>query len=107
MDVYNIDERRCRTLDRPIPTQRAGTASVSNAGKLIVLGGESDRQVSAHSEVEALDLKSGTWETLPAMPVARHGTQAVLDGSGLHIVAGSKNRRDGPELGDHVVLEGL
>ena len=107
VDVYDIEKRTWSTLDLPIPTQRAGTSSVGTAGKLVIVGGESDRQVSAHSEVEALDLKTGRWEILPALPVARHGTQAILNGSALHIVAGSGNRGGGPELDEHLILEGL
>ena len=76
-------------------------------GKIIVLGGESGTQAGAHAEVEAYDPANGSWMRLPALPVGRHGTQAVVIDGAVHIVAGSRNRGGGPELADHWVLGGL
>lgn len=100
VDVYDFKAKRWSTLPAPLPTQRAGTASAVIDGKLAVMGGESLRQVEAHREVEAWDPKTARWQTLPALPVGRHGTQAAtLDGK-TYIGAGSGNRGGGPELND-------
>lgn len=105
VDVYDIENQRWRTLAAPIPTQRAGTATVALNGLLVVLGGESTSQVEAHSEVEAYNPETEKWRSLPPLPVGRHGTQATLFDGELHIVAGSENRGGGPELNDHWVME--
>jgi len=104
VDVYDIAAGRWSTLPAPLPTPRSGTATVAWNDRIVVLGGESDAQTAAHAEVEAWHPASGRWETWPALPVGRHGTQAtVLDGA-LHVAAGSGNRGGGPELDDHLVM---
>lgn len=105
VDVYDIENQRWHTLEAPIPTQRAGTATVAFNGLLVVLGGESTSQEEAHSEVEAYNPETEEWLSLPPLPVGRHGTQATLFDGDLHIVAGSENRGGGPELNDHWVME--
>ncbi len=104
VDVYDIANQRWHTLEKPLPTQRAGTAAVAYNGLLLVLGGESVSQLESHREVEAYDPATGQWLTLPALPVGRHGTQATLFNGELHIVAGSENRGGGPELNDHWIM---
>lgn len=100
VDVYDFKAKRWSTLPAPLPTPRAGTASAVIGGKLAVIGGESLKQVEAHREVEAWDPQTARWQTLPALPVGRHGTQAAtLDGK-TYIAAGSGNRGGGPELDD-------
>lgn len=104
VDVYDFASARWSTLDAPLPTPRAGAGAVALDGTLLVMGGESARQVPAHAEVEAYDPASGRWRTLEPLPRGRHGTQAtVLDGA-VHIAAGSGNRGGGPELEDHLQL---
>ena len=107
VDVYDIAAGTWSTLDAPLPTPRAGTATVAWQGRVIVMGGESGTQTAAHDEVEAWNPATSAWETLPPLPVGRHGTQAALLDDGLHIVAGSRDRGGGPELDDHLVLPGL
>ncbi len=107
MDVYDIASGRWSTLEAPLPTLRAGAATLAVDGKLLVIGGESGTQVPAHNEVEMFDPAQGTWHTLPPLPVGRHGTQAILVGDDLHIVSGSGNRGGGPELTDHWILKGF
>ncbi len=105
VDVYDIAAGTWSTLDAPIPTPRSGTATLAHAGRVLVLGGESDAQRRAHDEVEAWNPAAARWERLPALPAGRHGTQVTtLDGA-LHIVAGSGDRGGGPELADHLVLD--
>ncbi|MBO9639565.1 MAG: galactose oxidase [Siphonobacter aquaeclarae] len=102
VDVYDFRSNTWTTLDSTlnIPTKRAGAAAVAWDGKLVLLGGESDRQVPAHSEVEAYDPRRRQWITLPALLQGRHGTGAVTHKRKLYIAAGSANRGGGPELGE-------
>ncbi len=71
------------------------------------MGGESNRQVAAHAEVEAYDPKTGRWTALPPSPSAGTGCRLSMVGDRVHVVAGSGNRGGGPELNDHWVLSGL
>ena len=100
-DVYDFGSGKWRTLPSPggdIPTQRAGCTAVSVGNEIIVIGGESGSQVPAHSEVEALNISTGTWRSLPSLQRGRHGTQVILAGGGLHIAAGCGERGGSPEL---------
>lgn len=107
MDIYDIATRTWTTAKAPIPTQRAGVSVFAVGKRIVVIGGESGRQVAAHAEVEAYDPATGAWATLPALPVGRHGMQAVQAGDRIHVLAGSGNRGGGPELNDHWVYSGL
>ena len=104
VDVYDFASGQWQTLAAPLPTPRAGTAAVATDGRVVVMGGESARQMPAHSEVEAYDPATGQWATLQALPRGRHGTQAAMLGDELHVAAGSGDRGGGPELDDHHVL---
>lgn len=105
VDVYDIAHKRWSSAAAPLPTARAGSASVVVDGRLLVIGGESMTQVAAHSEVEAFDPRTGLWRTLAPLPVGRHGTQATLLNGVPYIAAGSGNRGGGPELDDLWRLE--
>ncbi|MBB3815643.1 N-acetylneuraminic acid mutarotase [Xanthomonas arboricola] len=106
VDVYDIQRGTWSAAPAALPTQRAGTAAIARNGRLLVIGGESMRQVKAHDEVEAYDPAASTWTTLAALPQGRHGTQVAAVGDDLYIVAGSGNRGGGPELDDVLVLGG-
>lgn len=98
VDFYNFKTEQWATIEKPLPTQRAGTASVVMGNQLIVIGGESGEQVPAHSEVEAYDIDSNTWSRLPDLRQGRHGTQAFIYQDTIYVAAGSGNRGGGPEL---------
>ncbi len=101
VDVYNIENNSWTTLDTiqgNIPTLRAGCTSVIWKGKLLVIGGESPTQNVAHNEVEALDLRTETWNTLPSLKRGRHGTQVIKVEEKLIIAGGCGNRGGNPEL---------
>lgn len=98
VDVYDFKTNQWTTLESPLPTQRAGNATVAFGSKVLVLGGESGEQVPAHSEVEAFDTRTGKWETLSPLKQGRHGTGAVNVKGRIYTVAGSGNRGGGPEL---------
>ena len=100
-DIYNFGTNSWVTLPSPagdIPTPRAGCAMVAVGNELIVIGGESGIQKKAHSEVEALNIESGTWRKLPGLKIGRHGTQALASNDHIYIVGGSGNRGGSPEL---------
>ncbi|NBC03825.1 MAG: hypothetical protein GVY20_09000 [Bacteroidetes bacterium] len=84
--------------DGDIPTERAGIAAAVHQNNVVIIGGESGSQQTAHNEVESLDLSTGTWESLPSLKRGRHGTQAINVGDMLVVGAGSGDRGGGPEL---------
>ncbi|MCC4604529.1 Kelch repeat-containing protein [Xanthomonas campestris] len=106
VDVYDIERGTWTVAPAALPTPRAGTAAIARDGQLLVMGGESTRQVEAHAEVEAYNPATATWKTLAALPQGRHGTQAAMIGGDLYLIAGSANRGGGPELDDTLVLGG-
>jgi hypothetical protein len=100
-NVYDFNTGRWTELPSPkgdIPTQRAGIAAAVHQGNVVIIGGESGSQESAHSEVEMLDLSTGSWESLPFLNRGRHGTQAIYFDDMIVVGAGSGNRGGGPEL---------
>jgi len=100
VDVFDFKTNQWSTLENLLPTTRAGTSSLIVNKQLIIMNGESSRQVPAHNEVEALDLKTGTWKSLDKMKQGRHGTGVVKYKKHLYVVAGSANRGGGPELSE-------
>lgn len=106
VDVYDFKTSRWTTLpeSKNLPTLRAGNASVVQGKKVLIIGGESGAQVPAHSEVEAFNTKTMSWETLAPLNAGRHGTGAVNVNGKIYVVAGSGNRGGGPELNSIEVL---
>ncbi|MFD0796549.1 Kelch repeat-containing protein [Maribacter chungangensis] len=100
VDIYDIENDTWATLakNKNIPTQRAGTTTVLFQNQLIVIGGESSGQQSAHDQVEVLHLKTMEWTPLPSLNRGRHGTQGVIYDEAIYIAAGSGNRGGKPEL---------
>ncbi len=81
-----------------VPTHRAGNSTIAFGKKIVIMGGESGSQVPSHSEVEALNTKTLTWEKLPNLQKGRHGTGATVLNGKIYTAAGSGNRGGGPEL---------
>ena len=98
VDVYDFETGKWETLAEPLPTLRAGTTAIPYDQQLIIIGGESGTQVPAHAEVEAYDVASDSWKSLPSLLQGRHGTQALLYNDAIFIAAGSGDRGGGPEL---------
>ncbi len=100
VDVYDFRSGTWSTLppDQHLPTQRAGTTVVTLGDRLVVMGGESGDQVSAHDEVEAFDVHKRTWSVMPPMLQGRHGMQAINYHGKVYIAGGSSNRGGGPEM---------
>lgn len=98
VDAYDIAKGTWETLATKLPTPRAGCMATTRDGKLIILGGESMAQPTAHSEIEALTPATLTWETLQPMSTGRHGTGAAFIGDTLYLAAGCAKRGGSPEL---------
>tara|TARA_R110002096_G_scaffold305242_1_gene500122 strand:- start:5142 stop:6083 length:942 start_codon:yes stop_codon:yes gene_type:complete len=106
VDVYDINNNTWVTLHESsnIPTQRAGASTIINKGNLIIIGGESSSQKTAHNEIEIMDITTGKWISGATLVRGRHGSQAILYKNSIYIAAGSGNRGGKPEL---ATLEGL
>lgn len=105
VDVYDFDTGGWSTLPAAenLPTPRAAAPTALLDGEIIVAGGESATQESAHAETEAFDLEKQTWRSLADMKTPRHGTQAIVSGSGFYVAAGSPMR--GSPQGAELPLE--
>lgn len=98
VDVFDFKTGAWSTLSDPLPTKRAGSYNFAWGNELIILGGESATQPQAHAEMEALDVRTNTWRSLPKMIEGRHGTSAVIYKGTVYVASGSGNRGGGPEL---------
>ncbi|MCG9792851.1 Kelch repeat-containing protein [Flavobacterium algicola] len=98
VDVYDFKTGKWSTLEKPVPTQRAGCTSICIGDKILFTGGENVDQLNAHNEVEVLDTKTGTWSTLPSLIQGRHGTQLIWYKKKLYIASGCGQRGGNPEL---------
>lgn len=98
VDVFDPATQKWTTLSANIPTPRAGCYAVERGGSMIVIGGESSLQPTAHNQVEALSLSDGRWTSLPPLLQGRHGTGAVFIGDDLYVAAGCGSRGGSPEL---------
>ncbi len=100
-DIYDFNTGFWTTLASPagdLPTGRAGCAAGVLDGEIIVIGGESSSQSSAHKQTQALDPVAGTWRTLTNLITGRHGSQAIVNNGCIYIAAGSGSRGGSPEL---------
>ncbi|NMH87916.1 Kelch repeat-containing protein [Flavivirga algicola] len=98
VDVYDIKKNIWVTLEKEIPTQRAGNIALLYKDDVLVIGGESASQTKAHNDVEGLNTKNHTWITYPSLLQGRHGTGAVLFNNHIYIASGCGNRGGSPEL---------
>ncbi|MFG0287617.1 MAG: Kelch repeat-containing protein [Rhodopirellula sp. JB044] len=100
VDVYDIDQREWSTLpeESNLPTPRAGCFAISLDGRLLIAGGESSGQKTAHNEIESLDPETNQWKTMSTFSTGRHGTGVIYYEGSLYTAAGSGGRGGGPEL---------
>ena len=103
VDYYDISMGQWFTLPvgSNIPTPRAGNAAINFQDKVLVIGGESLAQTTAHAEVELLDPTTEAWSTLPSLLQGRHGSGVIEYNGDLYIASGSGGRGGGPELTTH------
>ncbi|WP_298763421.1 galactose oxidase [uncultured Polaribacter sp.] len=98
VDVYNIKLQEWLTLNTTIPTERAGAMSVLYEDYILVIGGESSRQKTAHNDVEGLHTKSLEWKIFPSLKQGRHGSGAILFDNSIYVASGSGQIGGKPEL---------
>lgn len=98
VDVFDFKTGQWSTLDKPVPTQRAGCTAICIGHKIIFTGGESADQHLAHKEVECLDTKTGDWSELPSLNTGRHGTQLIWYKKKLYIASGNATMGGGNEI---------
>ncbi|MDQ4139501.1 MAG: choice-of-anchor D domain-containing protein, partial [Bacteroidota bacterium] len=100
VDVYDFATNKWTSLSssQNIPTQRAGNATAVLGEELIIIGGESASQSTAHKHTEALNVNTLTWRRLADLKQGRHGTQAIVSNNNIYIAAGCGNRGGTPEL---------
>ncbi|SKB46160.1 malectin domain-containing carbohydrate-binding protein, partial [Maribacter arcticus] len=91
VDVYDFVSQSWTTLPagQNIPTSRGGSSAVNFNDKLMVIGGESEIAGPSLTTVEEYDPVAQSWSTLPGLNSPRHGTQAIVSGNGIFILAGS------------------
>lgn len=98
VDIYDFKTGKWSTMDKPVPTERAGCTSISIGDKILFTGGETITQKAAHNEVECLDTKTGEWSVLPSLITGRHGTQLIWYNNELYIASGCSKRGGSSEL---------
>ncbi|MDQ8197965.1 kelch repeat-containing protein [Pelagicoccus enzymogenes] len=100
VDVYDFASGTWSTLEKELPTPRAGNTTFSFGRKVIVIGGETGHNQTAHAEVEAYDVDAQNWQSLPSLNRGRHGTGVAIIKCTLYTASGSGNRGGRPELSD-------
>jgi len=75
-----------------------GSISRSTKLTLVIGGGESGAQKTAHREVEAFDTRTRKWINLPRLNRGRHGAAFAIIGDYLYTASGCGNRGGSPEL---------
>lgn len=83
---------------RAIPTERAGNMVLSWNGQIVIGGGESGTQETAHQEVQAFNPATGQWRAWPSLNRGRHGSGFAVIGDQIYTASGSGNRGGEPEL---------
>jgi N-acetylneuraminic acid mutarotase len=74
-----------------MPTARSGIAGAGLAGRVYIVGGESN--FGTFEENEAYDPTSDTWGSADPIPTARHGTAAVVVNGAMYVPAGGPKSR--------------
>lgn len=98
VDVFDLEKMEWSTLEKNLPTKRAGNIAIAYKNEVLVIGGESATQELAHSEVEGLDSKKHEWKTYPSLVEGRHGTGALIFNNQIYIASGCGHRGGSPEL---------
>lgn len=106
VDVYDIAANAWTTLPPAlnIPTPRAACATALLNDEILVIGGESGTQTTAHNQTEAFNYVNKSWRVLAPLIQGRHATTAIVSNGGVFMVCGSGNRGGSPELGTQEVF---
>ncbi|MCB1755556.1 MAG: PKD domain-containing protein, partial [Gammaproteobacteria bacterium] len=91
VDVFDFKSGKWLNGYQDIPTPRAGGGAVNYKREVLVLGGETVDK-DAEAAVEALNVDTKTWRSLPSMSIGRHGQGAAVIDDHLYVAAGSTVR---------------
>ena len=105
VDTYNFKTQTWSTLEKELPTPRAAPGVVVFNNELFVMGGEGEIRGPAYKLTEAYNPNTQRWSRKADMHYPRHGTQAILSGSGIYIAGGSPNRGGGRQWNMEVYNE--
>jgi len=103
IDVYDFNTSQWSTLAQNLPTPRGAPAVAVFNNKLVVIGGEVQNE-NVYNEVnvsdalkitEQYDPATQTWTRIADLIHKRHGTQAIVSGNGIFVLAGSPNLAGG------------
>lgn len=103
-DIYDFTLSQWRS-GAPIPTPRAGVVSVAYDGHVIVAGGEINTSSNALDEVEAYDVDTDSWQSLPGMTSGRHGSGGGIVSSYLYMFSGAPTIGGAAEIAGSERLE--
>jgi len=79
--------------------------AVGHGDNVIVAGGEINTANTALDVVEAFDLNSETWQSLPPMGVGRHGAGGGIVNARLHMISGASSLGGAQETASHEILQ--
>lgn len=94
IDVYDVAADAWQTLpaDTHLTPPRAAAATDRVGDEIIIAGGESGSQDTAHAETQAFNPATGQWRDLADMLTPRHAAQAIVSNEGFYVAAGSPVR---------------
>jgi N-acetylneuraminic acid mutarotase len=90
VEEYNPVSNSWSAPKERMPTARSGGASGTDGRRIYVAGGEvtTTELVGAYKAIEAYDVVTNSWMTLPSMPMPRHGVAGAVIGNRFHLVSG-------------------
>ncbi len=99
-NIFDFNSRKWLPVinQTAIPTPRAGNFVLAWKNALIVGGGESMKQETAHNEVEVFNTENQTWSRWPSLNRGRHGTGFAIIGDYVYTASGCGKRGGEPEL---------
>lgn len=100
IDVYDIATDTWTTLPAAanLPTLRAGTSTLIMDDDIYVMLGVGTSSTQESDVVEAFNIITQTWRTLPPAPHTRSGTQAVPFGRNIFVASGRGSLFGGTDL---------
>jgi N-acetylneuraminic acid mutarotase len=90
VEEYNPVSNSWSAPKERMPTPRSGGAWGTDGRRIFVAGGEvtTTELVGAFKAIEAYDVLTNSWMTLPSMPMPRHGVAGAVIGNRFHLVSG-------------------
>jgi N-acetylneuraminic acid mutarotase len=90
VEEYNPVSNSWSAPKERMPTPRSGGAWGTDGRRIYVAGGEvtTTALVGAFRAIEAYDVLTNSWITLPPMPMPRHGVAGAVIGNRFHLVSG-------------------